>query len=51
MLFGGHKKIDLYIVELWVLLVGNRTIEGQFRERGSVRWKRVNPPSRAARHF
>jgi hypothetical protein len=34
-----------------VLVVGHRTIEGQFKERGSARWKRVNPPSRAARHF
>jgi hypothetical protein len=65
MLFGGHEKykcnvepvkhasppVNFYMAELWVLLVGHRTIEGQFKERGSTRWKRVNRPSLAARHF
>jgi hypothetical protein len=41
----------LYIAELWVPVVGQGTIEGQFKERGSGRWKGVNPRSCGARHF
>ena len=48
MLFGGHGKVEVqclcsqrappinfYMAELWVAVVGQGTIEGQFKERGS----------------
>jgi len=40
------------MVELWVLVMGQGTIDGQFKERGSGRWKlkHVNPQSCGAMH-
>jgi hypothetical protein len=40
------------MAELWVPVVGQGTIDGQFKERGSRPWKRkcVNPQSYGATH-
>jgi hypothetical protein len=34
--------VNFYMAELWVVVVGQGTIEGQFKERGSGGWKHVN---------